>query len=126
MRTVILVLVLIVAGAEMWKRYGDRVGDSSFMSAITAEPSEPVERGVVVYGRDSCNYTSQMRRALAERGVAFEYRVVDQSVVADSLHARMTEQGISTKRYNLPVLQIDGDLSVRPTPDAVIGLLIAN
>ncbi|MFN3715065.1 MAG: glutaredoxin family protein [Alcanivoracaceae bacterium] len=33
----------------------------------------------MVYGRDGCAYTTKLRRYLTERGVPFEYRVVDES-----------------------------------------------
>lgn len=75
---------------------------------------------VVVYGRDSCGYTSKLRRYLTERGVPFHYRVVDEKPVADDLHARMNRAGISTRRYNLPVVDVSGVLSIRPEPVSVV------
>ena len=69
---------------------------------------------VAVYGRDSCGYTKSMVKNLQQSQVSYRYFNVDDKVVADQLHSRMRQAGISTKRYNLPVVDVNGDLSVRP------------
>lgn len=69
---------------------------------------------VVVYGRDSCGFTGQMRAALAGQGMIFSYRSVDDGAVADGLHQKMESVGISTRRYDLPVVEVNGRLLVRP------------
>jgi glutaredoxin len=74
---------------------------------------------VVVYGRDSCGITRRMREALSEQGTPFEYKIVDHSAVADELHARMQSQGLSTRRYGLPVVDMNGVLAVRPSVQLV-------
>jgi glutaredoxin len=125
MRTLIIVLVAIVGGAELWKRYGDTVSPSSFspFSATTTADVAAQDHSrpnLIVYGRNSCGFTTTMRQTLSQHGIEFEYRIVDNAAVADELHARMTAQGISTRRYDLPVVEIDGNIRVRPTPGGVI------
>lgn len=110
MRKILLLLLIIGAGAQFWQQYGHRF-------ALSVDASRPY---VVVYGRDSCGYTSRMREFLREQGVPFEYRVVDESPVADHLHAQMRAAGISTRRYNLPVVDVAGYISVRPEPAEVV------
>jgi len=77
---------------------------------------EPLFSGsyVAVYGRDSCGFTKRMVKNLQQSQVNYRYFNVDDKVVANQLHSRMEQAGISTKRYNLPVVDVNGDLSVRP------------
>lgn len=101
--------LLIVMGVQAWQNYGPR------LSALPKKKSEYV----VVYGRDGCSYTSRMRAALSERGVPFEYRVVDDPEIADILHSRMRLADMNTRHYLLPVVEISGALLVRPAPAEV-------
>ena len=41
--------------------------------------------------------------------------------MADLLHSRMQASGISTARYDLPVIDVNGQLMVRPELDVVLG-----
>ena len=106
----LLVLAALAMGAyQLWQWH--------LANRAVPEMSAPY---IVVYGRDSCGYTSKLRRYLAERGVPFHYRVVDEKSVADDLHGRMNRAGISTRRYNLPVVDVSGVLSIRPEPANVV------
>jgi len=83
---------------------------------------EPVYTGsyIAVYGRSTCGFTQKMRKGLAERRINHHYLIVDDKQVADRLHKRMTASGISTRRYNLPVVDVSGKLYVRPTLEKVL------
>jgi len=72
------------------------------------------ESYVAVYGRDSCSFTKRMVKNLQQSQVNYRYFNVDDKIIADQLHSRMKQAGIPTKRYNLPVVDVNGDLSVRP------------
>jgi len=72
------------------------------------------ESYVAVYGRDSCGFTKRMVNNLQQSQVNYRYFNVDDKTIADQLHGRMRQAGIPTKRYNLPVVDVNGDLSVRP------------
>ncbi len=69
---------------------------------------------LVVYGRDSCGVTQQTMRELEAAGVSFEFQSVDDQQVADQLHARMDSSGIDTRRYLLPVVDLNNHLETRP------------
>jgi len=85
-------------------------------------PPEPLydTRYVAVYGRDSCGYTRRMLQDLQQAGLEYEYFIVDESPAADLLHSRMNASGISTRRYELPVVDVSGELSTRPDSEDVI------
>lgn len=106
----LLILAVLIAGAhQLWQWH--------LANRVQSEMFAPY---VVVYGRDNCSYTSKLRRYLTERGVPFHYRVVDEKPAADDLHERMNRAGISTRRYNLPVVDVSGVISVRPDPASVV------
>lgn len=83
---------------------------------------EPLYAGpyVAVYGRDSCGWTQGMLKELKAANVNYRYFVVDEQPIADLLHPRMEASGISIQRYDLPVVDINGHLSIRPDPPEVI------
>ena len=69
---------------------------------------------LVVYGRDSCGVTQQTMRKLKAAGVSFEFQSVDDQQVVKQLHARMDSSGIDTRRYLLPVGDLNNHLETRP------------
>lgn len=75
---------------------------------------------VAVYGRQTCGWTQQMRDRLQAAGVKYHYFSVDDTQAADQLHGRMQASGLSTRQYNLPVVDVSGKLSIRPEPENVI------
>ncbi len=102
MKNLILLAVVIFAGLQVWEKF------SVIRQPIYDEPY------VAVYGRDSCSITSKMISDLKASGVNYHYFIVDNQDIADGLHSRMTTAGISTRRYNLPVVDTNGVLEVRP------------
>jgi len=100
-------IILIVCGFgvfQAWEKYGT----SSNFEPILNEPY------VAVYGRNSCGWTKKMLKNLESSNINYRYFEVDRKIVADSLHKRMEHAGISTRRYNLPVVDVNGSLNVRP------------
>lgn len=75
---------------------------------------------VVVYGRNTCGFTQQLLKSLRGEKITYHYFIVDDKQVADRLHQRMTASGISTRRYNLPVVDVNGKIYVRPTLEKVL------
>ncbi len=101
----LIVLIVIGFGVfQAWERYGP----SSNFEPIFTEPY------VAVYGRNSCGWTKKMLKDLKSSNINYRYFEVDKKAVADSLHKRMENSGISTRRYNLPVVDVNGSLSIRP------------
>ena len=101
------ILVLIFIGFCLVKAWQD-FGPNTKVEPLFTEPY------VAVYGRDSCGFTKRMVKNLQQSQVNYRYFNVDDNLVAEQLHQRMQQAGISTKRYNLPVVDVNGDLSVRP------------
>lgn len=51
---------------------------------------------------------------LSGEGVDFKYFKIDDKTSGDFIHDRMSASGISTRRYNLPVIDVNGEILVRP------------
>ena len=77
---------------------------------------------VAVYGRNSCGFTKNMLSKLKASGVNFHYFIVDDQNTANDLHSRMEAAGISTRRYNLPVVDTNGAIQVRPEFQDVLAM----
>src|SRR5690625_2012048 len=80
------------------------------------------QSNVFLYGRDSCGDTQRMRSQLDSAGIHYRYKTIDDRQVADSLHKRMRSAGVSTRRYNLPVVEVNTYILVRPDIGDVIDL----
>jgi hypothetical protein len=75
---------------------------------------------VVVYGRDSCGWTQKYLKDLEDEGVDLIYESVDSKDVCDELHPRMKDAGLDIKRYNLPVIDVNGQFFIRPELEKVL------
>ncbi|PYC23363.1 hypothetical protein DMO17_11950 [Aquipseudomonas alcaligenes] len=103
MKKILLLAALLALGHKGWTYY----------QAQNVQPRYAHDY-LAVYGRDSCGYTQGTLQALRQAGVRFEYLNIDDPAVADGLHARMTAQGIDTRHYLLPVVDLSDEISVRP------------
>jgi len=111
LKKIVLLILAALAGYQVW--------DQSF---ATAKVNEPIYEGayVVVYGRDSCGYTQKTLRELDRAGIPFAYEIVDDKETAQLLHTRMEIAGIDTSYYNLPVVDVNNHISIRPTSEEII------
>ena len=110
-----LVLVGLLVVLRQWSG-GDTEGSDRVAGATTPAKSGPY---VTVYGRDSCGYTQSLLSGLSDNGLRHEYRIVDEPAVASRLHERMRAAGLSTRRYRLTVVDVNGRFYLRPGPDTV-------
>ncbi len=74
---------------------------------------------VMVYGRDNCGLTKQMRTDLGLAGIPYSYKIVDDPAVQKELHPRMKTAGLNTRKYGLPVVDVNGKMMMSPKSDVV-------
>lgn len=77
---------------------------------------------IAIYGRDACGFTRQMKSVLNRAGVPYAYEIIDNKAVAAAVEKRMRASGIETKSYNLPIVDVDGRIFVRPDPIEVVNM----
>jgi hypothetical protein len=110
MKNLIIVVVLLIAGYFTWQK----IFHNNQLEALYDEPY------VAVYGRDSCGWTQKYLRDLESEGIEFIYERVDSQEVCDELHPRMEKAGLDTRRYNLPVIDVNGQMFIRPEVNQVL------
>lgn len=77
---------------------------------------------IVVYGRDSCPFTRNMRQALKREGIKFRYHIIDEPTVRERVYRRMQLSGFSTQDFTLPVVDVNNEILVHPSAEQVIDL----
>lgn len=108
-----LLLLFIVIGA-IYQGWGTISNSFSSTEPLYDKPY------IVVYGRESCGFTQQTLNDLDAANIPYEYKIVDEKAVASLLHSRMQISGIDTRRYDLPVVDVNNNLSVRPKSSSII------
>ena len=104
MKNLLIVAILIVASFFAWHK----MSGGGPIEALYDEPY------IIVYGRGNCGWTQNFIRELDARGVEYVFESVDSRQVCDELHPRMQEAGLNTKRYNLPVIDVNAHMFIRP------------
>ncbi len=101
-------LLLIAAIAAAFYRWGD-------LSIFSMGP-EPLRDSpyVMVYGRDACGITKRMLADLGRAGIPYTYKIVDDPAVKEELHPRMKAAHLNTRKYGLPVVDVNGEMMMRP------------
>jgi len=106
-------LIYACFGFALFKGW-EKLTTPDYVEPLLGEPY------VAVYGRNTCGFTSQMISNLRDRNINYQYFVIDERDVADTIHSKMETVGISTRRYLLPVVDVNGKLFVRPSFNEVI------
>ena len=111
MQKLLVITIIIILSYQGWIKY-----------SAAAQKSLPLYEDpyIVVYGRNTCGFTQQTIKDLTLAGIPFEYQNIDEKPVADLLHSRMRSSGINTRRYNLPVVDVSNEISIRPKSEVVI------
>jgi len=75
---------------------------------------------VIIYGRDDCLFTLNMRKELKRANVQYYYRNVDSVRVIKQLYPRMLASGLSIQRKNIPIVDVNGYILVQPNPTTIV------
>ena len=87
---------------------------------INQEHQQLTSEGITVYGRNTCSITRQVMSYMDDNNIDYYYENIDDAEVANTLHIKMKSQGYSTQRYNLPVVDFNGKLSIRPSRNTIL------
>ena len=110
MKKLLIVAVLLISGFFYWQ-------NNLRTNQIEALYDKPY---IVVYGRDSCGWSQEYLRDLKSEGLKVIYKNIDQKGINGELHPRMEKAGLDTRRYNLPVIDVSGQMFIRPELDIVL------
>lgn len=111
MKKVIFAAVLLAVSYQVLGKYG-------FM----LEKPEPLynKAYIEVYGLDSNVFTQELLHTLEKSGISFTYRNLREDKVSKVFHARMNQFGLDAAQYDLPVVDVNNHMLVRPDKDQVI------
>jgi hypothetical protein len=104
MKKLLIVVVILISGFVYWQ-------NNFHNNQIEALYDTPY---IVVYGRDSCGWSQKYLRDLKNERLKFIYKNGDNKGVNFELHPRMEKAGLDTRRYNLPVIDVSGQIFIRP------------
>ena len=110
MRILVLICLAIFAAYTGWER---------LRPPARLEPLHETPY-IIVYGRDTCPYTSAMRKTLARAEVPFHYEIIDDEPARSQIHERMRAVKIDTSYYELPVVDVSAKILVHPEPASVL------
>jgi len=112
MKKTLALIALCAAGYFAWQKLSPS-GDNA-LEPLYDKPY------VVVYGRDGCGLTQNCLKSLRAQGIDAVYEIIDEQEVADEIHARMQKAGLDTRRYGLPVVDVNGRIFIRPALGTVL------
>ena len=75
---------------------------------------------VLVYGRDRCGWTQKYLKDLEAEEIEPIYEIVDKQEVSDELNTRMEKAGLRSRSYGLPVIDVNGQLFIRPNLNKIL------
>lgn len=117
MKKILALLIIISAGYQ-----GGQIISHTLSNKEVQVNNEPLinEPYVVVYGRNSCGLTQQTMKDLKAADIPFKYQLIDDKPVSDMVHARMESSGLNTRRYMLPIVEVNNQLYVSPKTSLII------
>lgn len=97
---------------------------AGILYALYAKPAPPLDPlyskpYVIIYGRKRCGYTVRTLNELKNSALQYYYEPIDNRQTAALLHERMKLAGHSTRRYGLPVVDVNGIILIRPSFSAI-------
>ncbi len=109
MKKLLLICVIVIAGYFV-------------MKDVVRPGIEPLyeEPYVIVYGKTACGLCQKMKRELREKEIPFLFKDLEKEESNDELHRRMSAAGLETRRYSIPVVDVNGALFIRPDTEKVI------
>ncbi len=87
-------------------------------TAIFRERIFPAPSQVVIYGRNSCGYTADLRERLVATSVPFKYADIDNSVVRMEFEFQLNLQ--EARVVKLPLVLVNGNKLEQPEPATVM------
>ena len=108
-----LLLLVVVIGAAFY-RWGE-------LPSFLRMGPEPLRDSpyVMVYGRDASGITKRMLADLGRAGIPYTYKNADDPAVKAELHPRMKAAHLNTRKYGLPVVDVNGKMMMNPKFEVV-------
>jgi glutaredoxin len=110
LKKIIVFALVIYGGYFAWQKY---MQHEAQLEPLYEKPY------IIVYGRETCGWTQKYMEDLRTENLSFSYKSVDDENSAAELHSRMKQSGIDTSYYDLPVLDVNTKIMIRPEMDTI-------
>ena len=104
MKNLLIIAIVVSLSFLAWQKF-------SSDNQIEALYDEPY---IVVYGKENCGWTQKYLNDLRRDGIDPIFESVNNREISDELYDRMKKAGLKTRRYNLPVIDVNGHILIRP------------
>lgn len=61
-----------------------------------------------------------MRKAFDGEGIQYQYKIIDKPTVQKNIYIKMKRRGLQTKEFTLPVVDVNNEILVHPSPTEVM------
>ena len=84
-------------------------------------PEKPVQKlpYVIVYGKEQCSICHELKEGLDRVGIAYDYKDISDARVRDQVYSRLQRTGLATKKLLIPVVDVSGNIAIRPSAQEV-------
>jgi|GEM_PF-3875532 len=108
--------------ADIVANYNKKAPGGGVVWSADSEGTRSQKPYVVVYGRDSCGWTKKSLADLRNTGIPCTYKKIDRFEVEEELYWRMKEAGLETGSFDLPVIDVNGKVLIRPGTEEIVAL----
>lgn len=111
--------------ARCYDADGERVGLLSIRRRGNSNRLYPARDSIVIYGRDTCGFTTAMRDQLTNQSIPFVYADIDKLFVSEEMwhHLQKVSDDGALHTAHLPVVLINGHIFQRPEIELVLSEL---
>lgn len=78
------------------------------------------EAYIVLYGRPECSACKDYQKDLDDARISYAFKNIDDTNVQQELYSRMNKAGLNTSYFELPVIDVNGKIAIRPELREVI------
>ena len=108
---------------ELSKKLPPQLRNKIALAKTSSQKTSPRKTSyIVVYGRKTCSLTGDCLSELNKSGLPYTFKDIDEKIVQDDLYPRMRKAGLSTGRFGLPVVEVNGKILIRPEAETISAL----
>ncbi len=119
-RNVVLTAMALLGIFGAWQHFSGKIEQASQGPGKASVLTASSKGAVLVYGRDNCTYTQRTLASLRAKDIPVMYINIDYADASRTFHEKFDGTSLAGDRgYALPVVELDGNVSMRPNPDTV-------
>jgi glutaredoxin len=69
---------------------------------------------IIIYGRTNCSICQDYQQRLDNQDIAYTFKDIGDTNVQDELYPKMKKAGLNSGYFQIPVIDVNGKVSIRP------------